>query len=233
VKGISPDETRDLIVSVGTHKASRRLTPVQVAKKINKSIEAGESIESVSDTISLSKSVIRSFLSLLRLPEKVQLIVGWGTDPTTVAFSSAIEITRLESDSEKISLAMAILENSLNLKDVTQAVQIHKRSNKTMEETIEAVLNQRPTIEKRHLIIGEITSPLVLGIFSHLDEVEKNDLLSRSLQRFGPGRPTYGSKVQDKFFVVVCDDLYFKELISLGEDIESAVTELLEKEIKL
>lgn len=231
MKGLSQDDKRNLILSVGTHKSFRRLTPIQVAQKIEVSLKSGESIDDLGREISLSRNVIRSFLSLLKLPETIQAIIGWGSDTTTVAFSSGIEIARLEEENSRIVLAKAILENELNLQEVTQVVQINKRSKKSIHDSIEAVLKQRPIIEKRHVIIGEINKPKVIHQASNLGEKEQNEILNNSLRKFGPGQSPYGSKLNGKFFIIVCDDQYYQELNLMGNDIETTVSNILEREI--
>lgn len=232
MKGLSPEETRDLIISVGTHRSNRRLQPSQVSMLLNNAIESGETIGSISDQLNLSNSVIRSFLSLSKLPENIQSLIGWGSKATSIAFSSAIEISRLDTPHEMEALAKHILEMGLSLKDVTQIVQIYKRSDKDIDESVETVLNLQVEYEKRHLIIGEILSQETISFLGKLDIEKRNLILLNALLKYGLGVPTYGYQIQGQYFSLVVDETYYRNIISLGEDIEGIFTNILENAIE-
>jgi hypothetical protein len=231
MRGLSPEETRDLIVSVGTHRTDRRLLPYQVASFINKAQKSGESVDSISDQINISKSVIRSFLTLLKLPEKVQSMIGWGSEATSIAFSTAVEIARLDTPLEMEILAQNVLELGLSLKDATQVVQIYKRSNGSINDAIKTVLDLQVEYEKRHLIIGEILSTETIHYLSNLNNEQRNLFFKNSLIKNGLGPPTYGHKIQGKFFIIVVDEQYYKKVISLGEGLEEKFTIILQNAV--
>ena len=54
MRGLSPYEVRQLILSVGTRKSERPLSPVEVAKLMQKALEAGEK----------GRSLLRDFTSM-------------------------------------------------------------------------------------------------------------------------------------------------------------------------
>ena len=227
MKGLSPEEKRDLILSVGTHRSERRLQPVGVAGLIQKSLQAGGSLEEVSNEISLSLRVLGKFTSLLSLPSEVQLMIGWGAGHSTISFTAGAEIARLETAFEQQFLAEAVLEHQLKVPEVKQVIQIRQRSQKSIEDSMEAVLKQRPVVEKRHLIIGKLLSQELEERLEGMTQQERNDLLHRTLTQRGPSTPLFGARLGTEFFIVVCDDRYYKAFASPPDDLENLITQYL------
>jgi hypothetical protein len=232
MKGLSVNEMRDLIISVGTHRGQRKLLPINVAKLIQKSLISGSSLDEVSEQITLSKRVIQKFISLLSLPIEIQSVVGWGSDPTTISFTAAAEIARLEAENEKQILAKAALETSISVPEMKQVVQIRKRSGKSIDQSIEAVLKQRVEIERRHLIIGKLISEDLLAQIPVISQSDRNQLLSRVLVQNGFGKATYGVKLSEEFFYIVGDEEYHRRIVSLPNGFENAITDFLLKELE-
>ena len=130
MKGLSPSEISQLILSVGTHRSERPLVPIEVAKLIQKALNAGEKRKEIADRLYLNDSTILGrFTRLLSLPSQIQHLIGWGSDPTTLfSFTAASGIARLESTQEHIILAKAALENQFNKSEIIEVVQIRQRS---------------------------------------------------------------------------------------------------------
>ena len=58
MKGLSPYEIRQLILSVGTRKSVRPLSPVEVGILIQKALDAGEKREEIADRLHLDGSTV-------------------------------------------------------------------------------------------------------------------------------------------------------------------------------
>lgn len=232
MKGLSAEEKRDLIISVGTHRGQRKLQPVLVASLIQKSLNAGTTLDEVSKEITLSKRVIQKFLSLLYLPSDVLSLVGWGSDQTTISFTAAAEIARLGTEHEKQVLAKAALEHQVTVPEMKQVIQIRQRSEKSIEQSIDAVIKQRPIVERRYLIIGKLLSDRLLMSLENMSQQDQNVLLDRALILHGPGKPTYGAKLAVKFFYIVGDEDYHKNILSLPNGFERDVTDFLLLELE-
>ena len=76
--GITAEEQRDLILSVGIHKQERTLSPIEVAQLLDKAIKAGTNIKELSGEILLDTTMITRFLRLLDISPNLQHLVGWG-----------------------------------------------------------------------------------------------------------------------------------------------------------
>lgn len=225
--GLSPQQKEDLIVSVGTHRASRRLQPVDIALLIQKSLSAGDSLEEVSQQLSLSPRVLGKFVSLLRLPSDVQMMIEWGSSSSTISFTAAAEIARLETAGEQRYLAEAIVKHQLSVPEVKQLVQIRKRSERSVREALEAALALRPVVETRHMIVGKIMSPELRRRLSEMTQQERDALLLAVLNQQGLGAPQHGARLGTDLLIVVCDGRYQKLLTSLSDDWEESLAQLL------
>ena len=62
--GISPEDKRDLILSVGIHKTERPLSPIEVAELLEKLISSGTTKKEISKEILLDSTMISRFLRL-------------------------------------------------------------------------------------------------------------------------------------------------------------------------
>ena len=234
MKGLLSHEISQLILSVGTHKSKRPLSPVEVALYMQRALKAGEKRTDIAERLYLEdSSIIGRFIRLLSLPTQVQHIVDWGSDPATVSFSAASGIARLNSEVEQTTLARAALENQLNKSEIIQVVQIRQRSGNSIENCIKAVLDQRPIIERRHVIIGKLTSENLKDKVKHLSQLERNNLLDSALKRHSSEIPHLGSKLGDEYFVLVGDDHFHAAIMKFPQGFENSITEYLIEELSI
>ena len=233
MRGLSSSEVRQLILSVGTHKSERPLSPVEVAKLMWKAEKAGENRKEIAARLLLEdSSIIGRFIRLLQLPPDVQQLIGWGSNPATVSFTAGSEIARLQTDQEQLALATNALENRFNKSEIVQVVQIRQRSGKSIEECMKIILNQRPVIERRHVIIGSLQSERLKDSLKEISQLERDNLLQSALDCCGPNVPRLGSKLGDGHFLLVGDDLFHAAIVSLPGGFEQAITEYLIRELE-
>ena len=77
MKGLSAYELRQLILSVGTHRSDRPLSPIEVAKLMRRALDMGETRKTLAGRLLLDdSSIIGRFMRLLSLPVQVQHLVG-------------------------------------------------------------------------------------------------------------------------------------------------------------
>ena len=229
---MSSYEVRQLILSVGTHRSARPLLPVEVAQLMQRALDAGEKRADIAGKLYLEDStIIGHFTRLLSLPTQVQQLIGWGSDPATVSFTTAAIIARLKCDQEQSVLAKAALENQFRKSEIIQIVQIRLRSENPIEDCIQAVLDQRPIVEKRHLIIGELQSEKLTEELQQISQLERNNLLQSILERYVPEIPSLGCKLGDVYFLLVGGDRFHAAIVSLPGGFEKSITEYLMREL--
>jgi ParB-like chromosome segregation protein Spo0J len=155
--GLEPDEYQRLLLSVGTHRRTRPLSPVEVGALLAKAESSGHSRAKIASAVGIASSeVIRRFLLLLKLDPSVQALVGWGRQEGSISFANAAELARLPR-SDQMAAAKAILEYGLSNAEVEEMVQIRQRSGSGIDFAIEAVLKRRPSVERQYLFVGQIS----------------------------------------------------------------------------
>lgn len=155
--GLTADEYKRLILSVGTHRGKRLISPGEAAVLFEKAQSAGASLADCAKAVHLEGPTwIGRFLNLLKLPEDVRHLVDWGRGPGAVTFTSATEIARLDNPDDKRSAIETALTHNLSSAEVRQLVQLRKRSGRTIAECTEGVLKMRPQVDVRHVFIGSV-----------------------------------------------------------------------------
>jgi hypothetical protein len=201
---LTAEERRDLLLSVGTHKGLRRLSPIEVADLFRKAIAGGASLNYCAEAARLDGTTwVRRFLRVSDLPPGVRLLVDWGkTDEASIGFTTATEIARLKVPADQEKLARATIAYRLSSAEVRQIVQLKTRSGRTVEEAISDGLKMRPEITVRHVFIGAITNPASRARLSAMVQTERNSILISLLARVFPGLPVTGRLAPDRFTIV-------------------------------
>lgn len=179
---LSQQERQRLLLSVGTHRGQRPLSPVEVANLFAKVIAAGGSLSDCARAASLEGTTIVSrFLRLLKLPEAAWHLVGWGSVAGTIGFSSGAEIARLEDDAEEDALVNGVLTNRLSGSEVRQVVQLHKRSKRPLQDCLNEVVGMRPRVEKRYVYVGAVTNDALKKALAAMTQQQRDQLLSTAV----------------------------------------------------
>ena len=228
MKGLSGYELRQLILSVGTHRSDRPLSPVEVAKLMRRALDMGETRKTLADRLLLDdSSIIGRFIRLLSLSVQVQLLIGWGSNPDTISFTAASDIARLDYPEEQKTLAKMALENQFNKSEIIECVQLRQRSERSIEDCVKAVLGQRPVIERRHVIIGELKPENLKDRLKEMSQLERDNLLESALDEYGPSVPRLGAKLGNGYFLLVGDDRFHAEITSLPNGFEESISRYL------
>ena len=199
---LSSRERQALLLSVGTHRGRRPLSPVEVAGLLGKVIAAGGSLKDCARAGSLKgTAMVARFLRLLELPETMRHLVDWrGGDSDAVAFSSGTELARLDDVVEQEEVVRGVLIYRLSGSEVRQVVQLRKRSKRPVEECLKEVVEMRPPVEKRYVYIGAVTNSVLKRSLGVMTQGERDELLASAIKnvlgedlavaRLGPGRFT-------------------------------------------
>lgn len=142
---------RDLILSVGTHKSQRPLSPLEVADGLAALINNVGYDEALGN-LSLDISTARRFLRLRELAPDIGQLVDWGRRPGAISFSAAAEMVRLAPASQS-QVAKACLEYSLTKEEVRQVVQLVLRRGDDVESAVQSVLRMRPSVVTIHVTL--------------------------------------------------------------------------------
>lgn len=229
---LSNDERRMLLLSVGTHKGRRPLSPVEVAGLFEKATVAGSTLAECAAAASLEGTTwVGRFLRLLKLPDTVTHLVDWGGGAGTIGLSNASEIARLGNPAEEESIVQTVLASRLTVSEVRQVVQLRKRSNRPIDACLEVVLKMRPRVEKRHVYIGAITIPGLKQKLTGMTQQQRDEIFAHAVSVIAKGYEFPLKKLgTDRFTLVGGPDL--GKLISDRKDtLEQDINENLSREI--
>ena len=174
-----------LLATLGTHKRSRPLSPLEAAKELHNFFERGGRREQ----LPVKEDAIREFLSLLKLPETVQKMLGWrGIERSEIGMYSGSRISTLKKVEDQKALAKSAVERELNSKEVQRIVR-HKlrHPKKSIDDCIETVVAMRPI--KRHLFITQISKGMIKRLKREAEtrktstDILAKEILSKELPR--------------------------------------------------
>lgn len=184
--GISEQERKKLLLSIGTHKGSRPLSPVEVASLLDRVTQAGMASEELAAALYLEgTTMLGRFRRLLTLAPEVAHLVDWGTSEGTLGFSAAQELARLPSQEQQSVLAEACLRHNLSSSEVRQVVQLVLRSKRRVADCVTEVVGMRPTVEVRHVFVGSVSESLRAHL-AKMTQLQRNELLQAALNSAYP-----------------------------------------------
>jgi hypothetical protein len=157
---LSSDERRDLILSVGTHKRKRRLSPIQIAKLVDRLYKIqGISLELIAMELSLKSSYsLKKFISLLSLPLELQPLITWGASPGYLSFSVAHEISKVKDNDKILILSKDAIENQRTSEEVRAIIQCNKRKGGSISQCIEQIEAIQGKVVQHYVFLGQILS---------------------------------------------------------------------------
>lgn len=226
--GLTREDYRDLVLSVGTHRKSRRLSPLEVAQLLAKALAAGATKRDCATALGLGQTQVSTFLKLLDLAADIQHLADWrGGKNASIPFSILAELARLVPQ-DQAQAVDSVLRYGLTWKEVVQLVQVSQRSGKAIGKCITDVLNLRPEVVTRHLFVGAIKSEQLEHHIRDIDQSERDRLFTRVLNRLvGSDYSAKGRLGAGKFTILSDHDL--SRLLGVDPDeLENTINEILE-----
>jgi hypothetical protein len=226
--GLSSDEFKSLLLSVGTHRDRRSLSPVEAASLFKKALAAGASVVDCAEAVRLAGPTwIARFLKLLELPEDVRHLVGWGRKSGSIAFTSASDIARLEDSADQRHAIEASIAHDLSSLEVRQLVQLRNRSHKSVQQCVSEVLKLRPHIEVKHIFVGSIISEKLRKLLRSFSQSRRDELLNH-VCRERLASMTLGARLGETRFTLVGGKDFGDFLAKNKERLEQQINDALE-----
>ena len=214
---LTPDEWRDLKLSVGTHRSKRRLNPIEVAKLIERLLNKDILYEKISEEILLSVDMIKRFENLLELPEKYHSYISFGRKNNCIPFSTAAYIADLESETERNQLFNEIFSRKLTKNEVQQIIELKNRSNMNILNCVKEIIKDRPIIEERNMFIGRIYEEDIKSFIKDPNWNKINKIFLPFLKNLFPNVLFYSGNVSKDRFIIVTD-VFGQKQIQLKSD---------------
>lgn len=200
---LSGEERKQLLLSVGTHRRERHLSPVEVARLFQKATRGGDSLADLATAVQLDgTSWVSRFINLLKLTPDVQHMVDWGKSGSSLSFTAAVDLARLVDADDQRAACKAILEYGFNSPEVRQLVQARLRSKKSIEECVAAVLKMRPQIEIRQVFIGAVLDEDVRAKLRVLPQRRRDELFQGVVEKACPSLRVSGRLGDARFNLV-------------------------------
>ena len=202
--GVSPSELRELQLSIGTHRGTRPLTPIEVADRYAVALGAGATkAECATATQLAGPTMVARFLTLRRLPQRCKHLVEWGESGNgAIGFSGAVELTKFPRDSQEV-MGLKIVEHELTKKEIVSIRQLLERSSDPLSRCLERVLGRRPVVKHVEVILGSIDSHDLRTTLGRYSQRERNDLLRVALDELVPDAGITSARLGTSSFSVV------------------------------
>lgn len=231
---LSPELKRDLLLSVGSHRDDRPLSPEEVGRAFQKAVDDGASLKELAILVHFDgTSMISRFTRLLRLPDDVLRIVGWGQTARTISFTSASEISRLKIKEDQTELALGALSKDLTSSEIKAIVQLKLRSSDAIGACMESIARLRQTTVTRHVIMGSIIGDDLKVSLRERSQNVRDQLLVSALKALLDNAGTVAGRLSAERFTLVTEDASIaKELTQLQGGMEESVSQQLSKELE-
>jgi hypothetical protein len=180
IPGLSPIEERNLILSVGTHRTGRPLSPVEAGQLLNRAKSSGASVSDLAVACHLEGGTwIGRFIRLGELSPTLHHLVDWGSSKTTLSMTQAQEIARLPRHEDQETLGRRAIEDRMSSHEVRQVVQLLQRSTRSAEEAIDSVVQLRPQVTRQFVYLATVTDEAVRRKLAELTQAERNQLRTK------------------------------------------------------
>lgn len=226
--GLTPEECRNLLLSVGTHRGTRRLEPCEVADLFQRALESGATKADCARFVQLQgTTMISRFLKLLRLTPEIRYLIEFGQSPGVLSFACAIRLAELHRSDQAVAVSET-LAHSLNKEEVGQVVELRKRSDRPIKDCFAEVVGMRRTVVKQFLFIGSVTSENIRKVIQHLHQTERDALLNRAVATVYGNDGSIIAKLGVDRFTLMTDEYGAPAISASGDrDFEARINEAL------
>ncbi len=230
--GLTPEEARDLIMSVGTHHGIRRLSPIEVAGLFEKAITAGASLRTCACAVGFKgTTMVSKFLRLLRLRSDLHHLIGWGQSGASISFTAASEIARLNEDEQEEAFAAAI-SNQMTKMEVLHMIQLRLRSHRGVSICATDIVRMRPRVTKVHVFLGAVTDAGTRRGLATLKQGERDAILASVLAEIYGSLPKVSGRLGVERFTIVANEESAARLKEArGPDFEVAINRALSTKV--
>ena len=233
MNGLTEDEHKALLRSVGTHRRYRPLSPLEVGLLLKRAIQAGSTREQCSEQLNLGRTIVASFIKLPNLAPEIQHLAAWGRSTNaSISFSSLAQLTRLHQRRDQINIADAVLRYSLTSNEVVQIVQLAERSIMPATQCVREVLRLRPQIQSRHLFVGSLRNHDLRLYLANLNQIERDRLFNCALDSVFLHRTSVSGRLGTKYFTILSSENLPSLLCVESDALEKTLTDVLDQSIQ-
>ena len=233
-----PDDARqellqNLIMSVGTHRGERPLSPVESAEVISSELARGVSMKDLASELLLEGPTMLSRLrKLLDLPAEIRGLVDWRRSGTTIRMSTASQIARLPNVDEMTLLARGVFEHELTKSETQQIVELVFKTGSAVPIAIEQMLKARPKTEHKVLFIGSLEDREILVFLKTMSQSSRDQLLRSVIDRIVPADLEWSSRLGVDRYMVSGGIELSNVFEGLADGFEAEINNLIAAELR-
>lgn len=149
--------------------------------------------------------------------------MDWGKSESTIDFTAASEVARLDKPEEQRQLCQAGLQQQLGSDEVKQILQLHRRSGQSIQDCVVEILRLRPCVQRIHVFIGEVTSPDVRERLATISQADRDAAMRPGIKKAFPTLGKFGCRLGPERFTVAGADGLSTELVQGGRESEAAI----------
>ena len=230
---LEPHELKGLILSVGTHRTERPLSPLEVGVLVRKATQRGTDLKELAEATQLEGTTqLSRFTKLLELPSDTHHLIDWGKSAGGVGFTTAFEIARLESAEDKRAAMAAVMQHGLSSAEARSLVQLRKRGGKSIADCVAATVKMRPTIEVRRVFIGAVSDADMRTKLSMKTQAERDRMIAACARRQGLGDAKIVAKLAPDRFTIVGPDALLASAVAAPETLEAGLNACLAEQLR-
>lgn len=230
--GLEPLAYQRLILSVGSHRKDRPLSPLEVADSFQLMMRHGATLRDCAGAVHLDgTTMVSRFLRLLQLDRDVAYAVDWGQSRATMGFTTAADLSRIKDAGVQRVLYRQILTRGLTSSEVKQVIQVHKQTGFAIPECVDQIAALRPEVDVRHVIIGSIIDPDITRQLKKIDQKARDAVMTRSMASILSGTTEFDARLTPDKFTIAGDALFFKMFQGLGDEFEAEITKAILAEV--
>lgn len=230
--GLTAEEARDLMLSVGTHHGKRRLSPVEVAELFGKALAAGCTPENCAQFAGFKGStMILHFQRLLRVDPSLRHLIDWKQSESVVPFIVASELGRLNQDEQEEAFRV-VIEQQMRRLEVIQMIQLRNRTRRRVRECALDVVGMRPNVARKHVFLGAVERPEVRTWLAGLHQCDRDVVLAKALLTIYGQLPHTSGRLGPDRFTIVTDEAGASRIKSdVDSTFEVAINHVLAKKV--
>jgi len=206
------------------------MSPYEVAQALEIAAKAAPIKELAEELGFADTSTLRRIMQLAAVPEEIGSLVVWGNKSGFLSMSVASELARLDDRKLRQSALQSALQYGFTKSEARQLAQLIRRGEGDVVAAVKSVLNTRPRIERRELVLGAIVSEKVKQQVREQGTPEATKRLKLGLARVCPDVFPKSVQVTEGTFSIMLGEGDTKRLqagLPPGS-IEEAITGLLE-----
>lgn len=225
--GLDPETFTRLILSVGTRRGLRPLSPIEVFEAFQTMVKNGADQASCAAAVHLEgPDMVGRFLRLRELAPELHHLVTWGETPGKISFSSAQQLSRLPSTSQ-IEIADRVISSHLNSKELAQVNQLVARTKQAPLKCVDDVIRMRPSLEVRSVVVGAISDPDIQRFLRGITQSERDRKLETILHSLLGPEISFSASLSPERFTISGDHVFHRAFQHLGDSFETKISERL------